>query len=57
MQFEAWIESTKLDISERDLEEELLLGSLPEEYKNITFNVDDIEYDIDDSVEEIYMFM
>ena len=57
MQFEAWIESTKLDISERDLEEELLLGSLPEEYKNITFNVDVIEYDIDDSVEEIHMFM
>ena len=57
MQFESWIESTKLDIGKRDLEEELLFGSLPEEYKNITFNVDDIEYDIDDSVEEIHMFM
>ena len=57
MQFEAWIESTKLDIDERDLEEELLLGSLPVEYKNIIFNIDDVEYDIDDSVEEIHMFM
>ena len=48
MKLELWMEKTKAELSSRDRTEESLL--LPEEYKNITFNVD-VEYEMDDDVD------
>ena len=48
MKLELWMEKTKAELSSRDRAEESLI--LPEEYKNITFNVD-VEYEMDDDVD------
>ena len=40
--------NTKAELSSRDRTEESLL--LPEEYKNINFNLNDVEYVMDDDV-------